>query len=244
MLSFIVPAHNEEAWLARCLAAIRESVATIDEKHEIIVVDDASTDRSGAIAREHGVRVISVAHRQISASRNSGAREAQGDVLIFVDADTLVNEGIVRSLLRAVQEGAVGGGCVPRFDGAIPLWARLVYPFLVLGARLRRETGGACLFCTREVFAAVGGFSEKHFAAEEVVWINALKRHGHFVVVPGRVLTSGRNLRAHSFGAIAPILVRLALHGPDGFRDRRGLDLWYQPSREKPNPVDLDAGKS
>ena len=52
-------------------------------------------------------------------------------------------------------------------------------------------------------------------------------------VLAERVITSGRNLRAHSFWRISRLLIRLALRGPDGFRDRRGLDLWYRPLREK-----------
>ncbi len=58
-------------------------------------------------------------------------------------------------------------------------------------------------------------------------------QQGRFVLISESVVTSGRNLRAHSFWSIARVLARLALRGPDGFRDRRGLDLWYRPSREK-----------
>jgi hypothetical protein len=47
------------------------------------------------------------------------------------------------------------------------------------------------------------------------------------------VVTSGRNLRTHSFWSMARLLTRLALRGADGFCDRRGLDLWYRPLREK-----------
>ena len=60
-----------------------------------------------------------------------------------------------------------------------------------------------------------------------------LKRHGRFVVLADPVMTSGRNLRAHSFWSIARLLTPLALRGPDGFRDREGLGLWYRPLREK-----------
>jgi hypothetical protein len=105
---------------------------------------------------------------------------------------------------------------------------------VIAGMRwLLRQTGGACLFCTRGSFEATGGFSEAHYAAEEDVWIKALKRHGRFVVLVEPVVTSGRSLRARSFWSIARVITRLALRGPDGFRDRNGLDLWYRPSREK-----------
>jgi glycosyltransferase involved in cell wall biosynthesis len=232
MISFIVPAHNEAAWIGRCLAAIREAMEPIGETHEVIVVDDASDDLTGAIAREGGARVIRVAHRQISATRNSGAREARGEILFFVDADTLVNAAIVESALGSLRAGAAGGGCVPRFEGRLPIWWRLAYPFLVGAVRLLRLPGGACQFCTRAAFEATGGFSLNHYAAEDSLFVVALKRLGRFVVLAEPVLTSGRSLRAHSCWSVASVLARFVLRGPDGFRDREGLDLWYRPKRE------------
>jgi glycosyltransferase involved in cell wall biosynthesis len=238
MISFIVPAYNEEAWIARCLTAIGEAMKAVDVPHEIIVVDDASTDATSSIAARHDVRLISVSHRQISATRNAGARDARGEVFFFVDADTLVNAEVVQSALNAIEQGALGGGCVPRFDGELPLWARLFYPLMIFTARrILKQTGGACLFCTRNGFDKTGGFSEAHYAAEEDVWVKALKRHGRFVVLREPVLTSGRNLRSQSIWTIGRLFVRLALRGANGFRDRNGLDLWYRPSREKSESV-------
>ena len=115
MISFIVPAHNEEAWVGRCVSAIRGGLKSLAEPHEIIVVDDASSDATGSIARQQGAQVIRVEHRQIAATRNAGARQACGDILFFVDADTLVNASAIQSALRSVRAGAVGGGCLPRF---------------------------------------------------------------------------------------------------------------------------------
>ncbi|HYF34494.1 MAG TPA: glycosyltransferase [Prosthecobacter sp.] len=234
MISFIVPAHNEEFWIGRCLEAIDESMRAVERPHEIIVVDDASTDTTAAIAEQHGARVIHVAHRNIAATRNSGAREARGDLFIFVDADTLVNQDVVREAIEAVARGAAGGGCVPTFEGGIPLWCRVIYPFVVFAMRhVLNQTGGACLFSTRAVFEATGGFSEAHFAAEEDVWVKALKKHGRFVIPQATILTSGRSLRSNSLWAIGRLMLRLTFRGADGFRSRRGLDTWYRPTREK-----------
>src|SRR5258705_11064350 len=124
MTSFIIPAHNEEAWVGRCLSAIRSALESVGTAHEIIVVDDGSTDATASIARQHGARVVRVEHRHIAATRNAGAREARGEVLFFVDADTLVNSGVIQSALHNIREGAVGGGGVPRFEGGLPLWCR------------------------------------------------------------------------------------------------------------------------
>ena len=238
MVSFIVPAHNEEASIVHCLSAIVAAMEAVASEHEVIVVDDSSTDATVRYALEHGAQVIRVEHRNIAKTRNSGANEARGDVLFFVDADTLISAEIVHSALRVIEEGAAGGGCVPRFEEQMPLWFHLFYPVLVIVSRwVLRQTGGACVFCTREAFAASGGFSEIHFAAEEVGWIKGIKRHGRFVVLRETVVTSGRSVRAQSPWTIARILVRFIVRGPDGFRDRRGLDLWYRPFRDKAPPA-------
>ena len=71
MISFIVPAHNEEACLARTLPAIHEAARVVGHPYEVIVVDDASTDATAEVARENNARVVSVKHRQIAATRNA-----------------------------------------------------------------------------------------------------------------------------------------------------------------------------
>ena len=77
MTSFIVPAHNEEAWVGRCVSAIHSGLESLAEPYEIIVVDDASSDATASIARQQGAQVIRVEHRQIAATRNAGARQAR-----------------------------------------------------------------------------------------------------------------------------------------------------------------------
>ena len=72
MLSFIVPAHNEQAVLGRTLTAIHECAQATGEPYEVIVVDDASTDATAEIARQKNATVISVQHRHIAAARNAG----------------------------------------------------------------------------------------------------------------------------------------------------------------------------
>jgi glycosyltransferase involved in cell wall biosynthesis len=232
MISFVVPAHNEEAWIGRCVAAIHGAAAVVGDPYEVIVVDDASTDATAQIAEEHGALVIRVDHRHISAVRNAGGRQVRGDILIFVDADTLVNAAVVKEVLDCVHAGAVGGGCMPRFEGRVPLWWRLSHPAFVGAARILRLAGGACQFCTRVAFETTGGYSDEHFVAEDLVFIKALKQHGRVVILAEPVLTSGRSLRNQSFWTIARLLTRLVVIGPDGFRKREGLEAWYEPKRE------------
>ena len=78
MVSFILPAHNEERWIRRSIAAICAAMEGLTESHEVIVVDDASDDATARLAEQEGARVVRVAHRQIAAARNAGARERAG----------------------------------------------------------------------------------------------------------------------------------------------------------------------
>src|SRR5258706_12901411 len=153
MISFIVPAHNEEAWVGRCVSAIRNGVESLGEPHEIIVVDDGSSDDTAAIARQQGAQVVRVEHRQIAATRNAGARQARGDILFFVDADTLTNAPAIQSALRAIRAGALGGGFVPRFEGWVPWGFRLAKPLFGPAVRPARFLArGTFLFCPRGAF--------------------------------------------------------------------------------------------
>jgi glycosyltransferase involved in cell wall biosynthesis len=228
-ISFIVPAHNEEAWLPASLDALFAAADAVGRPYEVIVANDSSTDRTGEIARGRGARVVDVAHRQIAATRNAGARESSGELLFFVDADTHANAEAIHAGLTTMEAGAVGGGCHFRYNGDIPAWAHVLLPIGNAGGRLFTIVGGAFFFCRREDFAAVGGFDERYFAAEEVVLTRALQRRGRFVIPRVPVLTSNRKLRTMSPWRAVSILSRFVLHGPDSYRSREGLDLWYGP---------------
>lgn len=234
MISFIVPAYNEERLLGATLEALHAAARAVGEPYELIVVDDASTDRTALVADRHGARVVSVAHRQIAATRNSGAKAAHGDRLVFVDADTLVNEAVVRAAVQAMRDGAVGGGAAVEFDDGVPRYARLLMPVLIRLFRWARLAAGCFLFSTRSAFTATGGFDEAFFGAEELVMSQALKRHGRFVVLRQGVTTSGRKLRTHSASEVLGIMGRFVLLGPRAVKRRQGMELWYAERREDP----------
>src|SRR5438128_11300854 len=105
MISFIVPAYNEERELSSTLAAIRASASSAAQPHEIIVVDDASTDATAKVATAAGARVVSINQRHIAAARNAGARAARGAYLFFVDSDTRINQTHIVEGIAALQAG-------------------------------------------------------------------------------------------------------------------------------------------
>jgi glycosyltransferase involved in cell wall biosynthesis len=232
MLSFIVPAYNEEHELPRALASIRLAAEAAQQPFEIIVVDDASTDATAEIAKAAGARVVAVHFRQIAAVRNAGARAAHGDILFFVDADTWISPTHVNDALAALKSGCAGGGARVVCEG-VPLWGRVfVQVFSALYFVLSNLGAGAFLFTTRENFRAVGGFDDELFAGEEVYFTVALKKLGRFKLLREPIITSGRKLRMHSAGFILKRSFMLILGGKRGVRSREKLDLWYDGKRE------------
>jgi glycosyltransferase involved in cell wall biosynthesis len=232
MLSFIVPAYNEELELPATLAAIQAAIAENSEPSEIIVVNDGSTDATATLAETAGARVVTIHRRQIAASRNAGAQEAQGDILFFIDADTRIGAEHVAGARAALSSGCVGGGARVEFRDEIPFWARIfasVFGRLYFAANLG---AGAFLFTTREFFDRAGGFDEQYFAGEEVYFTQALKKLGRFRLIADPVVTSGRKLRMYSARDVLGGLGAILLRGKRAVRSRDRLDLWYDGKRE------------
>ena len=232
MISFIVPAFNEAALIGATVDALHAAGDALDDAYEVIVVDDASTDDTASLARAHGAKVTGVNLRNIAATRNAGARAATGKFLIFVDADTLVTPGVTRAAVAAMRDGAVGGGAALRFDGVVPLFARLLTPPTLWIFRLAGVAPGCFLFCTRDAFHAVGGFDETFYGAEDLVMSGALKRYGRFTVLREMVVTSGRKLRTHSIIDVLRPLLRMGWRGTSVIKQREGMELWYGERRD------------
>ena len=234
LISFIVPAHNEAFELARCLGSIFKAAGAEGRPFEVIVVDDASTDETGKIARDAGARVIDVQLRKISAVRNAGAREARGNIFFFVDADTQLPAAVLRAALAALDRGAAGGGAGVSFSepvGGAVTFSIKVFSFVYM--RLLQWAAGCFVYARRGAFEAAGGFDEALYACEEIALSRALKRQGKFVVLRGSVLTSSRKMRLYSPWRIVPLLGRLIIYGPAIFQSRKGMEWWYEGKREK-----------
>jgi glycosyltransferase involved in cell wall biosynthesis len=230
VISFIIPAHNESELIGGTVRALREAAERLE--HEIIVVDDGSTDRTADTALREGAAVVGVGARHIAAARNAGARASRGEMLVFVDADTIVPRGAVREAVLAIERGAVGGGAGVRFDGWVPVYARVMLAVLVWVFRALRLTGGCFLFCRRDTFEAAGGWDERFYVGEEVRLCRALKRFGKFVVIRERVVTSGRKLRTYSAREVLGTMLRLGVRGLNAGRTREETEMWYGERRE------------
>lgn len=230
MISFIVPAYNEVALIGDTIDALTAAGEALAEPYEIVVADDASEDGTGDLARERGARVVRVSHRQIAATRNSGAKHARGDRLVFVDADTHVPVETALATRDAWREGVIAGGARVRMETDSRLGALFIRFFspVYFGLRL---AAGCYLFTTRAAFESAGGFDERYYASEEIHLSRALRREGRFVVLKAPVVSSGRKFDLYSPSEIFGTMARLAAHLPRGGRGRSGLDLWYDGRR-------------
>lgn len=235
-ISVIVPAYNEEALLPGTLSALRDGLAALPAAAELIVVDNNSSDRTAELARQAGARVVFEPVNQIARARNAGARQARGVYLIFVDADTHVSPALLVRARAALAGGATcGGGALVAFEPGVPRWAGWG---LQLWNALSRRLGvaaGAFVFCLREGFEAVGGFSEGVYASEEVWFSRRLRAWGRarglgFEILEPPVRTSGRKLEWYSPWHQFALLLMLLVF-PFAVRFRRLSGFWYRRPR-------------
>jgi glycosyltransferase involved in cell wall biosynthesis len=167
-----IPAYNEEKYLPATLASLvraREFFAAKGGRSiEILVVDNDSTDRTAQIASARGLHVIQETEHNIAKVRNTGARAASGEVLVFVDADTIVPESFVWRIHQVMTNPALLGGAVDTdYQPARFLLKAYLSCYRLLG-RAAGMAQGAAQFYRRDIFFTLGGFDERLFMGEDV----------------------------------------------------------------------------
>lgn len=189
--SIVIPAYNEAEWLPDCLAAVKETMGSVATTGEIVVVDNNSTDKTAYIAREFGARVVFESVNQISRARNAGARAAHGDFLVFLDADTLLPAELLNEALDNLERGeCCGGGVMVAFDRPVRGLAKLLIGLWHWLARRYGLAAGCFIYCLHEAFDAIGGFSERIYASEEVWFSRQLCAWGEREGKEFRLITS------------------------------------------------------
>jgi glycosyltransferase involved in cell wall biosynthesis len=181
LISVVIPAFEEEAYLGRTLASLRGAGALLREREgvaaEVVVVDNDSPDATAEVARAHGATVVRETVRNISKVRNAGAAAAGGDVLVFVDADTTVPAELLCRVFRAMSEPSCLGGAVDTDYRPSKLASKVYLRAWRVVGRLAGLAQGATQFCRRDAFDALGGYDETLFMGEDVDFYQRLKRH-------------------------------------------------------------------
>jgi glycosyltransferase involved in cell wall biosynthesis len=198
-LSVIIPAFNEENYLPATLESIRRSLGGVVIPAEIITVDNESTDRTAQIAAEQGAKVVSEKVRNISKVRNTGANNADGDILIFIDADTRVPGGLFEKIAEVMtEEKCFGGAVAVDYERFERLSMRLYQKGWKFWGEVFNMKQGAAQFCRREIFEQINGYDETIFLGEDIEFYWRLTKfarsgggHLSFIEKP-KVVTSAR----------------------------------------------------
>jgi glycosyltransferase involved in cell wall biosynthesis len=236
--SLIVPAYNEERLLPRLLDSVnvaRAAYAGVGSV-EVIVADNSSTDGTASIATARGARVVSVEKRVIAAARNGGARAARGEILAFIDADSQVHPRTFAEIDSALATGRVVGGAtgvtVERWSAGIAVAYAVMLPLVFITGM---DTG--VVFCRREDFEAMGGYDEDILIAEDVAFLQALRRLGKARGQRLARVTSAKGIAStrkfdefgdwHFFIVLVAGIKYLWTRNMTDFVDR----YWYKPRR-------------
>ncbi len=176
IISVIVPAHNEEKYVVRCIDSVKQAASRVKCGVETIIVCNRCTDRTAELALENGARVVNDESRCIATVRNAGINAARGKVIVTIDCDNRMTENTLREILGMLNSGKyIGGGAPLRFERySAALWINDI--ICRLGFKL---TGLYCgIFWARKSdFDAIGGFVDKK-AGEDIATAKALRAYG------------------------------------------------------------------
>ena len=187
-ISVVIPAHNEEKYIARCIRSIRKSASLFKGNVEIIVVCNRCTDRTGEIAESLGAKVLKNEDRCIAKVRNTGIAAAKGKIIVTIDADNRMTSGTLKEVYARMKSGRyIGGGAPIRFERySFPLWCNDIMcriSFAITGLY------SGMFWAKKETFDAIGGFADKK-AMEDVATAKMLKEYGRKM---GKKYTTLRN---------------------------------------------------
>ena len=240
LFSVIVPAHNEEQYIGKCLRAIR----TAEEQTEsgsvqIIVVANRCTDKTAEIAAQYGAEVIENQDKCIASIRNAGAKAAAGEILVTVDADTYIAPETFTEIRTLLESGRyIGGGAVPTFDRAsLGIAVSTFYVLLQMLPEIIRCRGmlsGAVFWCRKSDFDAVGGFDPSLVSLEDLDFAKRLKQHGKergkkYGTLKSKIYTSARKF--DQFGDWYLIKNRKLTKRIFTGKDREAADQYYYDVR-------------
>ena len=209
-ISFVIPAYNEEAQLPRCLAAVIAEIDRVGCPAEIIVVNNASTDGTGALARSYDhVIVVDEPEKSLVKARQAGLAAAAGELIANIDADTVIPPGWLRQVLAefADDPALIGLSGPYIFDDVSPVARLAVRGFYRSGQFFQwinqRVFGvgammqGGNFIVARTAIEAIGGFSNKFdFYGEDTDIACRLARIGKVkFLFTLRAYSSGRRIQ-------------------------------------------------
>ncbi len=223
-LSIIIPTLNEEDVIDRCLDPLQYK-----KDCEVIIVDGGSSDTTLDLARKYGCRIIA-SPKGRGKQMNHGAREAQGDVLLFLHADTILPEDFPELILETVsRSGFAAGAFSLAINSPLKSLATIAYLANLRSRFLKLPYGDQALFTTRGMFNAIKGFPEIEIM-EDYVFMGKIKKEGEIIILPEEATTSAR--RWHNIGILQTTLInQIIICGYKLGIAPVTLDRWYRRMR-------------
>ncbi|MFZ3101691.1 MAG: TIGR04283 family arsenosugar biosynthesis glycosyltransferase [Desulfitobacteriaceae bacterium] len=185
MISVIIPTYNEEKVIGQLLTSLI-SIPSL----EIIVSDGGSQDATRSICEGLAVKFISSSLGR-GAQQNAGASMAAGDILYFLHADSILENRVIDEIRQAVEQGGAWGCCTLAFNAK-----GLFFKYLAWISNLRAKYLSVCfgdqgIFCTTELFLAVGGFPS-YPIMEDLNLSKQLRKVSRAKVIHAKIVTSAR----------------------------------------------------
>jgi glycosyltransferase involved in cell wall biosynthesis len=198
VISVIIPTLNEGEYLEKTLVALKDQSC---QDFEIIVSDSRSDDNTQEIAKKYGAKLVLSDRLGPAVGRNRGARIAKGEILLFLDADTIPSRAALEGIDKIMKErkDVVGGTCTfYPFEGGLVDW--LIFALANAAARVMIKSGvpqdpGNCGFYRRKVFEKIGGIREDLKLNETHDLALRTRPYGNFVYIRAPAFTSVRRYR-------------------------------------------------
>lgn len=221
LISVIIPALNEEDAIVSAIASAQ------DPNSEIIVVDGGSCDDTVSIARKNGAKVM-IATGGRARQQNMGAGVAQGKILLFLHADTLLPSDYATSLFTALlDKNCLAGAFSFQTDSPHPLMRVIAMGVNLRSRLLKLPYGDQALFFRAGAFHGNSGFPATPIA-EDLLMIRQMKQKGKISIIKDCVSTSAR--RWNRIGIVRTTLINLIIltgvllrYPPEHFAELYGI---------------------
>ena len=229
LVSFVIPVRNDASRLQRCLASVTANDYPRD-RIEIIVVDNESSDASARVGVDAGATVLTSAATSVAELRNSGASQAVGTILAFVDADHEIDRGWIRAAVDVLSAASIAAAGAPCLTDPSPNWVQRQYDAMRRRPVIREEVlwlGSGNLAVKKGVFDQVGGFDARLIACEDVDLCNRIRQAGHRIIADPAMRNvhygDPKTLKALFYGELwrGRDNVRVTFGGPKTLRELR-----------------------
>lgn len=223
IISIIIPAHNEEKYIGKCLESISKASKLLQNQVEIIVVLNRCTDKTEEIAKSYNCITVNNDDKNLSKIRNTGVERARGEIIVTIDADTQMNEHMLTKVVQNLSSGKyIGGGVTGKFErmslGIFVSTMLLIGPLLIKYGAI----SVGIFWCYKEDFKSINGFNEELLMAEDADFAKRLKVWGKkkgkkYGTIQNGMITSSRKFDKHGDWVLLkrPKLILAYLKGTD-----------------------------